>query len=99
MSDFVVPVPTVEQIREMIIEWDSWTEDDVFVSVGIFMAFIPRQVQYLVRHLDPLEEEYFGEGLRTRYIDNFSNESEVMIHIEDVPEFVKRHNEWIVKFS
>lgn len=93
--DFVVPVPTVEQVEEAIVKWDSWTEDDVYVSCGILMAFIPRQVQYLVRHLDPLDEDFFGDDLRTRYIESFSNESEVMIHIEDVPEFVKLHNEWI----
>jgi len=99
MPDFTVPIPTVEDVFEKIIVWDSWTEDDFYVSVGIFMAFIPRQVQYLVRHLDPLDDDYFGNGLRTRYIENFTNESEVMIHIEDVPEFVNRHNKWITKFS
>lgn len=91
--DFVVPVPTIDEIRQAIVDCDSWTEDDVYVSAGILMSFIPRQVQYLVRHIDPVEvESYFGEGLRTRYIDNFTNESEVMIHIEDIPEFVNRHN-------
>lgn len=96
--DFVVPIPTMDKIEEVINTGDSWTEDDVYVSVGIFMTFIPRQVQYLVRHLDPLDDDYFGDGLRTRYIKNFTNESDVMIHIEDIPEFVKRHNEWIIKF-
>lgn len=97
MSKFVVPIPSITQIEQAIIDWDSWTEDNVYVSVGVLMAFIPRQVQYLVRHLDPVEEEYFGEGLRTRYIDSFTNESEVMIHIDDVPKFIERHNQWIAK--
>lgn len=92
---FIVPVPTVEEVEEAIVKWDGWTEDDVYLNIGVLMAFIPRQVQYLVRHLDPLDEACFGEDLRTRYIESFTNESEVMIHIEDVPEFIKRHNEWI----
>lgn len=71
---------------------------DGYVDFGdVSRKELGKQCQYGSRYVTKLDEEYpdLGEGLRFRNLDRSYHE--IKIHIDDIPEFVRRYNEHIAQ--